>query len=337
MIEAENLGKSYGDVMAVREVSFSVRPGEIVGLLGPNGAGKTSIMKILTGYHFPSRGRAIVGGYDVERDPVRVKAVVGYLPESSPVYGDFSVEEYLRFVASARGIPAGNGARAVDAVIGECGLEKMRRRTISKLSKGYRQRTGLAQAIIHNPSILILDEPTAGLDPNQIIEVRRLIRKMGEEKTVILSTHILQEVEALCDRILILNEGLIAAGGTRDEIAGRLKGGQRYTITLKTAEPLTREGFAGVPHVQAVESFAELPSGAGGDFRLYEAGLSLEAGVEGGDILFDWALAKGYRLRSLTKQRYSLEVIFARLTEAGVAEDRDRVSLPDAEGEEQHA
>jgi ABC-2 type transport system ATP-binding protein len=323
MIEAENLGKSYGDFTAVRDVSFSVRPGEIVGLLGPNGAGKTSIMKILTGYHFPSRGRAMVGGYDVEKEPVKVKAALGYLPESSPVYGDFSVEEYLRFVAAAREIPAESRRRAVDAVIGECGLEKMRRRTISKLSKGYRQRTGLAQAIIHNPSILILDEPTAGLDPNQILEVRRLIRTMGNEKTVILSTHILQEVEALCDRILILNEGLIAASGTRDEIAGRLKGGRQYTITLKTEKILNREDLAAIPHLMAVESFTETAAARAGDFRLYEASLSLEAGVEGGDILFDWALARGHRLRSLTQQRYSLEALFTRLTEAGGGQEAE--------------
>ncbi|MDR1933032.1 MAG: ATP-binding cassette domain-containing protein [Spirochaetales bacterium] len=318
MIEAENLGKSYGSFTAVKDASFRVSPGEIVGLLGPNGAGKTSIMKILTGYHFPSRGRAVVGGCDVETDPVGVKAAVGYLPESSPVYGDFSVGEYLDFVAAARGIPPGSRARAVEAAISECGLEKMRKRTISKLSKGYRQRTGLAQAIIHNPAILILDEPTAGLDPNQIIEVRRLIRKMGDEKTVILSTHILQEVEALCDRILILNEGLIAASGTRDEIAARLKGGQEYALTLKTEKSLNREELAGIPRLAAVESFQELreadePARQAG-FKLYEARVSLEAGAEGGDILFDWALSRGLRLRSLTKERYSLETLFSRLT-----------------------
>jgi ABC-2 type transport system ATP-binding protein len=320
MIEAENLGKSYGGFTAVKDASFSVRPGEIVGLLGPNGAGKTSIMKILTGYHFPSKGRAVVGGYDVEKNPVQVKAAVGYLPESSPVYGDFSVGEYLGFVADARGIPPASRERAVAAVISECGLEKMRTRTISRLSKGYRQRTGLAQAIIHNPAILIFDEPTAGLDPNQIAEVRRLIRKMGDEKTVILSTHILQEVEALCDRILILNDGLIAASGTRDEIASRLKGGQQYALTLKTEKTLSREDLAGIPRLAAVENFQEAHEGEGdspasGGFRLYEAKVSLEAGAEGGDILFDWAVAKGYRLRSLTKERYSLEALFARLTE----------------------
>ncbi|MDR1316933.1 MAG: ATP-binding cassette domain-containing protein [Spirochaetales bacterium] len=323
MIEAENLGKSYGDFTAVKDVTFSVRPGEIVGLLGPNGAGKTSIMKILTGYHFPSRGRAVVGGYDVEKDPVRVKAAVGYLPESSPVYGEFSVEEYLGFVAAARGIAPDSRDRALAAAIRECGLEKMRRRTISKLSKGYRQRTGLAQAIIHNPAILILDEPTAGLDPNQIAEVRRLIRKMGNEKTVILSTHILQEVEALCDRILILNEGLIAAGGTRDEIAAQIKGGQQYELVIKSEKFLSREDLAGIPGLTGVGDFQPLPGegepSGGGGFKLYEARVSLEAGAEGGDVLFDWALAKGYRLRALTKQRYSLEALFARFTEAGGA------------------
>jgi ABC-2 type transport system ATP-binding protein len=319
MIEAENLGKSYGSVTAVRDASFSVRPGEIVGLLGPNGAGKTSIMKILTGYHFPSKGRAVVGGYDVEKNPVEVKAAVGYLPESSPVYGDFSVEEYLRFVAEARNLKPADRRGAVDRAIRECGLEKMRARTISKLSKGYRQRTGLAQAILHDPAILILDEPTAGLDPNQIMEVRRLIRQMGSEKTVILSTHILQEVEALCDRILILNEGRIAASGTRDEIASRLKGGQEYALTLKSENPLNREELARVAHVAAVESFREAPPE--GSFFVYEAKLSLEAGVEGGDILFDWAVSRGLRLRSLSRQRYSLEALFSRLTEAPAAKE----------------
>jgi ABC-2 type transport system ATP-binding protein len=235
------------------------------------------------------------------------------------VYGDFSVEEYLRFVAGARQLAPANRGGAVDRAIRECGLEKMRARTIGKLSKGYRQRTGLAQAILHDPAILILDEPTAGLDPNQILEVRRLIRQMGSEKTVILSTHILQEVEALCDRILILNEGLIAAGGTRDEIASRLKGGQRYTITVKSEKPLGREDFAGIPRVAAVESFREVS--AEGGFCVYEAGLSLEAGVEGGDILFDWAVSCGLRLRSLTKERYSLEALFSWLTEAPSARE----------------
>ncbi|MCL1817323.1 MAG: ATP-binding cassette domain-containing protein [Spirochaetaceae bacterium] len=319
MIEAEHLGKTYGSFTAVRDVSFSVRPGEIVGLLGPNGAGKTSIMKILTGYHFPSRGRAVVGGRDVEEDPVGVKAAVGYLPESSPVYGDFSVEEYLGFVAAARQLEPGRRRRAVDAAIEECGLEKMRKRTISRLSKGFRQRTGLAQAILHNPAILILDEPTAGLDPNQIIEMRRLIRKMGSEKTIILSTHILQEVEALCDRILILSEGLIAASGTRDEIAARLKGGQQYTVCLKTREALGREDMENIPRVTGVESFRELAGE--GDFRVYEAGLSLEAGIEGGDLLFDWAVSRGVGLRLLVKERYSLEALFSRLT--GDAEEAD--------------
>jgi ABC-2 type transport system ATP-binding protein len=276
-------------------------------------------MKILTGYHFPSRGRAVVGGCDVEKNPVKVKAAVGYLPESSPVYGDFSVEEYLRFVAEARQLETVNRGAAVDRAIRECGLEKMRARTIGRLSRGYRQRTGLAQAILHNPAILILDEPTAGLDPNQILEVRRLIRQMGSEKTVLLSTHILQEVEALCDRILILNEGLIAAGGTRDEIAARLAGGQRFNITLKSEKLLGREDFASIPRAAAVESFREVCGE--GDFHVYEAGLSLEAGVEGGDIIFDWAVSRGLRLRSLTKERYSLEALFSRLTEAPAARE----------------
>ncbi|MDR2587990.1 MAG: ATP-binding cassette domain-containing protein, partial [Spirochaetales bacterium] len=310
--------KSYGNFSAVKDASFCVQPGEIVGLLGPNGAGKTSIMKILTGYHFPSGGTARLGGWDVRTNPVEVKAVVGYLPENAPVYSDFSVEEYLSFVAESRAIPPASRREAIDRVLEACGLEKMSRRIIGKLSKGYRQRTGLAQAIIHNPGILILDEPTAGLDPNQIIEVRRLIKNLGKEKTLILSTHILQEVEALCDRILILNEGLIAAEGTPEEIAARMRGGKQYKLTLRSKAPLSREELSTIPGLLSVESFTETSAG------IYDAALSLETETqaEGGDILFDWAVAKGLGLRSLTHERYSIETLFSRLTsEDGAAEN----------------
>lgn len=308
MIEAKNLEKYYGKFHAVKDASFTVRPGEIVGLLGPNGAGKTSIMKILTGYHFSSGGTASVGGWDVSENPLEVKAAVGYLPESSPVYGEFTVEEYLRYVIEARNIPAKDRVRAMERAVHSCGLEKVYRRGIGNLSKGYRQRTGLAQAIIHDPPILILDEPTAGLDPNQILEIRKLIKSLGEEKTVILSTHILQEVEALCDRILILNEGLIAAEGTRDEIASRLKGDERYRLTIRSADPLGKDSFSRIPGFLALESFTEKPGG------IFDACIAVEPGGDGGEAIFDWAVERGCKLTSLVRERYSLEDLFSRLT-----------------------
>ena len=308
MIEAKNLGKSYGSFAAVRDASFSARPGEILGLLGPNGAGKTTIMKILTGYHFPSRGSAIVGGFDVTEDPVAVKTQVGYLPENAPVYGEFTVAEYLDFVSGARRVPEKGRREAVERAVEACGLRKVIHRGIDTLSKGFRQRVGLAQAILHDPPVLILDEPTAGLDPNQILEIRRLIGDLGAEKTVILSTHILQEVEALCDRIVILNEGLVAAEGTREEIAARLKGDERYRVGITAGPPVTRESLLEARGVTAVESLDTVPGGG------WEARVVFPPGAGGGEALFDWAVKTGHRLSAIERERRSLEDLFSRLT-----------------------
>ena len=211
MIKVENIDKIYGKFKAVDNVSFHIGKGEIVGLLGPNGAGKTTIMKILTGYHYPTHGTAILNGYSIYDDLLKVKESTGYLPEMAPLYDDLTVIEYLDFMADIRKVPKEHKKREIERVIQECGLSPVVYRSIGKLSKGYRQRTGLAQAIIHSPDILILDEPTTGLDPNQIIEIRKLICDIGKEKTVILSTHILQEVEAVCNRVLILDHGKIVA------------------------------------------------------------------------------------------------------------------------------
>ena len=190
MIQVDEVRKNYGHVQAVRGVSFEVNQGEVFGLLGPNGAGKTTILRMLTGYHFPSSGTARVNGHDVYVDPISVKSSIGYLPESAPLYTELNVMEYLEFIAQARNIPPSERAGRIEWAVSQCGLEEVVYRSIDNLSKGYRQRTGLAQAIIHDPAILILDEPTTGLDPNQIIEIRRLIRELGREKTDIRSTHI---------------------------------------------------------------------------------------------------------------------------------------------------
>ena len=223
MITVENVSKKYGNFEAVKGISFSVNGPEVLGFLGPNGAGKTTVMKMLTGFHYPSAGQVKIDCLCVEENPVEIKKRIGYLPETNSLYGDFNSEEFLFFITSARLLPKNKQQEAVDRAIAACGLEKVRKQRIENLSKGYKQRVGLAQAIVHDPPILILDEPTSGLDPNQIIEIRSLIKELGKTKTVILSTHILQEVEAVCSRLLILNEGRIAAQGTLAEIAKNME------------------------------------------------------------------------------------------------------------------
>jgi len=311
MIDVRNLSKSYGSFAAVKDVSFDVKKGEIVGLLGPNGAGKTSIMKVLTGYHFPSGGTALVMGHDVAEEPIEAKKSVGYLPESAPVYGEFTVKEYLGFVADARMIPKAERRKALERVVEDCGLESVANRRIERLSKGFRQRTGLAQALIHDPPVLILDEPTTGLDPNQILEIRRLIKRLGGEKTVIFSTHILQEVEAVSDRVLILNEGRIAAEGTREEIAARLKGDERYAVIVKSPDPVAEADFSGLP------GFRKLLKAEAREDGRTEVLVSFDPGRDGGESIFDLAVVRGWKLAELTRESFSLEDIFIRLTREG--------------------
>jgi ABC-2 type transport system ATP-binding protein len=318
MIEVKNLTKSYGKVQAVRDVSFSVGKDQVLGFLGPNGAGKTTIMKILTGYHFPSGGTALVDGIPVDEDPVEVKKRIGYLPENVPLYGDMTVDEYLAFIAEARLIPPAERPQTINNCLEACGLSAYRSRKIETLSKGYRQRTGLAQAILHDPPILILDEPTNGLDPNQIIEIRALIRELGRRKTVILSSHILQEIEAICSQVLIINEGKIAAQGSPEEIAGTMKGGDTWELTLKEADAavptapesikdkLSRlgEGIASVS-AEPLEDGTVLVS-----FFIPEG----ETSTAAGERIFDWAVAGGLKILGMSRKKISLEDIFVSLT-----------------------
>ncbi len=310
VIDVRGLSKSYGPVEAVRDVSFSVGAGEIVGLLGPNGAGKTTIMKVLTCYLFPTRGTAQVNGRGVFEDPVAVKESVGYLPESAPLYLDFTVREYLDFIADARRLAGAVRRERLAWVIEECGLDEVVDRGIDELSKGYRQRTGLAQAMLHDPRVLILDEPTTGLDPHQIIEIRDLIRRLGREKTVILSTHILQEVEAVCQRILILDKGRIVAQGTREEIEGTLKGEVLLDLTLRgrAPDPADLAATAGVRKIISMRALA----GGATEVRL---SLAPDSGAE--ERLFDWAVARGLKITAMVPQRLSLEDIFITLTGSG--------------------
>jgi len=232
-IKVSNLTKYYGNFLAVDDISFETKKGEILGFLGPNGAGKTTTMKIITTYLPPTSGTVQVEGMDVEEKSLEVRRKIGYLPELNPLYFDMNPTEYLDYVAALDGVPKGNIKKRRDEMIRVCGLENVRGQDIGTLSKGFKQRVGLAQAMINNPDVLILDEPTSGLDPNQIIEIRNLIKKLGREKTVVLSTHILPEVQATCNRVIIINKGRIVADGTPEELQAKSKGESIVTLEVK--------------------------------------------------------------------------------------------------------
>jgi ABC-2 type transport system ATP-binding protein len=319
-IDVRNLSKNYGSVQAVTDVSCSVGSQQVLGFLGPNGAGKTTIMKILTGFHFPSSGKALVDGIPVDEDPLEVKKRIGYLPENVPLYGDMTVDEYLSFAAEARYIPVRERKAAIDACLEACALTGYRSRKIETLSKGYRQRAGLAQAILHDPPILILDEPTTGLDPNQIIEIRSLIKELGKSKTVILSTHILQEVEAICTQVLIINDGRIAAQGKPEEIAGSMKGGDTWELVLKGADASAVRNKLSANDPSLPEQIANL-SVEDTDSGFVSASFFVPAQGEGdsnaGERIFDWAVSQNIKILGMTRRKLSIEDIFVKLTHEG--------------------
>src|SRR5690554_3900341 len=260
-IVVENLHKRYGDFEALRGISFSIKPGEIVGFLGPNGAGKTTTMKILTCFMSASGGSARVAGYDVHKSSSEVRQRIGYLPENVPLYDEMIVFDYLRFVAELRGVEKSRREERIRAVAELTGLHQVMGRTISELSKGYRQRVGLAQAIIHEPDVIVLDEPTTGLDPNQIIEIRDVIKTIGQEKTIIFSTHILQEVTAVCDRIIIINRGQIVADGSLHELEERVAKAEPGLVVSYAGETSSslKAWLAGLPGVEGVSEVGGRP------------------------------------------------------------------------------
>lgn len=309
MIEIFGLSKSFGSVTAVRDMSFSIARGEVVGLLGPNGAGKTTTMRILTGYLAADSGHTSVCGIDVAADSIAARSKIGYLPESAPLYTDMEVTEFLSYVATLRGVAKNHIRTSVEKGIKTCALQEVVGRDIFDLSKGYKQRVGLAQALIHEPEVLILDEPTSGLDPNQIIEIRNLITALGRERTVILSTHILQEVEAVCDRALIMNKGQIVGQGTLAELAALKSGKARYTALIRAAETTIRERAAQCSGLtlQGVHPVN------GGDWQRVE----FTGGVSDhdGEKIFQWVVQNGWQLRELRAEAASLEDTFRELTQ----------------------
>jgi len=304
-IRLENVTRLYGNKPAVDGISFEVKTGEIVGFLGPNGAGKTTTMKMITGYLAPNSGSVSINGIQVWDNPQKVKLMTGYLPENNPLYLDMFVTDYLEYVAALQQVPKDKTGARVREMVAVCGIDREKHKKIGELSKGYRQRVGLAQALIHDPGILVLDEPTTGLDPNQIIEIRNLIKEAGLEKTVILSTHILSEVEALSDRILIIHEGKIVADGTPDELKRASSEGIAVRVKLESesspsAVAKTLSGIGGVTGVEVID----------------EKGLYI---VSGGDRglnreIFSLAVKNNWVLLEMSTQETRLEDIFKELT-----------------------
>ena len=315
MIDVKGLGKRYGEHIALDGVDFSIARGEVVGFLGPNGAGKTTTMKILTGYIAPSSGEGRVMGLDVVGEPVAVRRHLGYLPEASPVYPEMQIQEFLDFVGRIRGLERSERASALDRAMVRTGLTERRKQTIGTLSKGFKQRVGIAQAILHDPDLLILDEPTSGLDPNQMGEIRELIRDLGRRKTVLLSTHILSEVQATCDRVIIINRGRVVADGPTEEVTSQ-RDGERIHLSLAPGEvTLSKEAIiqalSGIAGVEEVSSIATAEAGEG------ELNFRVHAGEDVRAALFREVVSMGLVLLELHRERSNLEEVFRRLTVSG--------------------
>jgi ABC-2 type transport system ATP-binding protein len=308
MINVQNVTKRYGSVVALDDMSFEVSAGEVLGFLGPNGAGKTTMMKILTCFIVANAGAVTVAGHDVIEQSLEVRRRVGYLPESVPLYSDMRVIDYLRFIARAREVPAKDRKSAIGRVVSDCGLGPMLGAGIGELSKGYRQRLGLAQAMIHNPDILILDEATSGLDPSQIVEIRTLIREVGRERTVIFSTHILQEVSAVCSRVLIINEGRLVADDTPEGLGGLAGREQTSVVRIKGPHEEIVRAIEAVPEVRVCRVAAT------GDDGFHELRVESERGVEIGVKLFELVRDRGWTLSELRTERVTLEDVFLALT-----------------------
>ncbi|MBD2079230.1 ABC transporter ATP-binding protein [Leptolyngbya sp. FACHB-17] len=307
MIEVEHLSKVYGSTAAIEDVTFSVEAGEILGFLGPNGAGKTTTMRILSGYLPASRGTAKVAGFEVHENLMAVRQKIGYLPETPPLYPEMTVQGFLNFVAQIKGVSAGDRPTRIQTALEKTGLVDKRKTLIRKLSKGYRQRVGIAQAIVHDPPVIILDEPTVGLDPRQIIEVRNLIKQLAGDHTVILSTHILPEVSMTCDRVTIINRGQVVATNTPDQLMAQLNRGLGYELDVEGNWNAIEQCLNLVENVQSIEQLS------GSDQR-YRIRVISQSDTEPGREIASVLVRNGVGLYEMRRMQASLEDVFLELT-----------------------
>ena len=304
-ILVENLTKKYGEQKAVNDISFEIKTGEVVGFLGPNGAGKSTTMKIITCFMAPSSGDVRLDGSSIHQDPELIKKKIGYLPENNPLYLDMPIVDYLRFSAEVQGVEKKMIPARIGEMIDKCGLDREKHKTINELSKGYRQRVGLAQAMIHDPEVLILDEPTTGLDPNQIVEIRKLIKDLGKEKTVILSSHILSEVEATCDRILIINKGRIVADGTSDTLRSQSQGQELLKVSIEADHTAVQAALLSLSTVEKVSAV----DGKTGWFNVQS-----KPDMSSRKEVFDLCVKNKWYLMEMTGLETRLEDVFQKLT-----------------------
>lgn len=314
MINVSGLTKTYGETVAVDDISFEVKKGEILGFLGPNGAGKTTTMKVLTCFMPPTSGEVSVDGLDAREQSLEIRKKIGYLPEQNPLYHDMDVVDYLRFVAELRGISKDQQSARIKRVVNVCGLREVIGRSIGELSKGYRQRVGLAQAMIHDPQILILDEPTSGLDPNQIVEIRNLILELGREKTVILSTHILSEVQATCNRAIIVNHGKIVADGSLKDLQAAFHGIEKINLEIKAPKNGCAEKLRAIEYVKQVNE----KSVEADDIQRFV--IESEKGKDLREQIYDLSVKEGWKLLELYRESTSLEDVFRQLTRGNSTE-----------------
>ena len=318
VVEVQHVTKRYGSLTAVDDISFTVERGEILGFLGPNGAGKTTTMRILTGYLPATEGQAQVAGFDVFDQPLEAKRRTGYLPETPPLYPEMTIEEYLRFVARINGVPSSERRRQISTAMERTNIADMADRFCGKLSKGYRQRVGLAQALLHNPDVLILDEPTAGLDPRQIIETRKLIAELAGDHTIILSTHILPEVAQTCEQVVIINKGRVVAEDTPANLTGRLHGSETIQLQVDTGSTDPTSIISAVPGVVQIRVSAVTPNN--------DRSIEIQA-AEGADIrreIANTVVRDGWGLLEMRPIRLSLEEIFLQLTTTEEEDDKSR-------------
>jgi ABC-2 type transport system ATP-binding protein len=310
VIQVQNLFKNYGEVQAIEGIDFTVNDGEILGFLGPNGAGKSTTLRIMTTFLAPTAGTITIDEYNIHEHPMEVRRKIGYLPELNPLYGEMVVYDLLSFVAGIRGITGKAFKSALGRVMEACSIKEVVHRRLDELSKGYKQRVGLAMAIVHEPEILILDEPSAGLDPNQIVEIRQLIKELGKEKTVIMSTHILQEVQAVADRMVILNKGKVVADGTTAELMASFEGRAQLSLEVKQATAASINGLAKrFPDIELSEQ--------GSEGSLHSLTLSYPTGKDLREQLFGYAVEAGWVILEMSRKQVQLEDVFRSLTVEG--------------------